>query len=252
MCSSLSLLSSCPLPARQCPSAPSGPHSPSELDPRDPCESPLHLSTRALCLSSVMEILPLLLLLSMGVIISTTCAKYTFHPAHLNQSHEQVALLQSAPVSSDLRHDGPLSEGDSGQPDPESPHHAGQPQHPLFAQLAKQYSVMRLRWLSNSSVTCNDGTRAGYYVRHSPSSRRWLIYLEGGWYCMSKATCDQRWAKMREYMTSFRWSQVKSREYYYHFHFPWQHWPFSENPSAQASALHRVSYTRRTDWPQSG
>ncbi|KAH9412807.1 hypothetical protein DERP_009789 [Dermatophagoides pteronyssinus] len=86
-----------------------------------------------------------------------------------------------------------------------------QQQQQLFAQLAHQYSAMHLQWLSNSSVTCNDGTRAGYYIRQSPNgSKRWLIFLEGGWYCMSKQACDQRWYKMRDFMTSFRWSQYKT------------------------------------------
>ncbi|KAH7640033.1 notum-like protein [Dermatophagoides farinae] len=88
---------------------------------------------------------------------------------------------------------------------------AGTSQQQLFAQLAHQYSAMHLQWLSNSSVTCNDGTRAGYYIRPSPTgSRRWIIFLEGGWYCMSKSACDQRWYKMRDFMTSFRWSQYKT------------------------------------------
>ena len=93
---------------------------------------------------------------------------------------------------------------------------AGTSQQQLFAQLAHQYSAMHLQWLSNSSVTCNDGTRAGYYIRPSPTgSRRWIIFLEGGWYCMSKSACDQRWYKMRDFMTSFRWSQYKTGKLFF-------------------------------------
>lgn len=33
--------------------------------------------------------------------------------------------------------------------------------------------------LSNTSVLCNDGTAAGYYIRKSEKSSNWLIFLEG-------------------------------------------------------------------------
>uniref|UniRef100_W5LMR8 Notum, palmitoleoyl-protein carboxylesterase n=1 Tax=Astyanax mexicanus TaxID=7994 RepID=W5LMR8_ASTMX len=38
---------------------------------------------------------------------------------------------------------------------------------------------MKLRFLENSTVTCNDGSPAGYYIRESKGSRRWLVFLEG-------------------------------------------------------------------------
>lgn len=254
-------------------------HSFDEIDDTDSSITESQPENSTICLSTIMEILPLVLLLTMGVIISTTCAKYTFHSSSttvnpLTSNHSNVPIpnisssLQQShhpeSASGSTGHKAPLSENETldhttllhmMQNDDEFSHdnlrssssesvdfdespsndnmdnrrttsygyqshyhsgsskptaNANRHQQQMFAQLAKQYSVMRLRWISNSSVTCNDGTRAGYYVRHSPTSRRWLIYLEGGWYCMSKSACDQRWAKMREYMTSFRWSQFKT------------------------------------------
>ncbi|XP_016359676.1 inactive palmitoleoyl-protein carboxylesterase notum1b [Sinocyclocheilus anshuiensis] len=38
---------------------------------------------------------------------------------------------------------------------------------------------MKLQFLRNSSVTCNDGSPAGYYIKESRGSRRWLMFLEG-------------------------------------------------------------------------
>ncbi|KAG2460803.1 NOT1A carboxylesterase, partial [Polypterus senegalus] len=38
---------------------------------------------------------------------------------------------------------------------------------------------MKLNFLENASVTCNDGTPAGYYMKESKGSKRWLIFLEG-------------------------------------------------------------------------
>ncbi|XP_053209032.1 palmitoleoyl-protein carboxylesterase notum1-like isoform X2 [Panonychus citri] len=65
--------------------------------------------------------------------------------------------------------------------------------------------------LRNKSVTCNDGTKAGYYFRSAPGpSKRWIVFLEGGWYCFSPATCHQRWLGMRNLMTSAHWPQSRS------------------------------------------
>lgn len=283
------------------------------------------------CCSTIMEILPLLLLLTMGVIISTTCAKYTFHtpsmPAktaasssaayhhrfsganpfdetslsgmspnvksggHHSHNHDggETKASNSRSSSSErgetrhspeppylmmMQNDDEYSssnsrsaetgaasaaessvesydEGERGQftsvdesmkksstvvlngqhnPNHYNQHQKqaslaqqaagtgnGNNQQSMLAQLAHQYAAMQLKWVANASVSCNDGTRAGYYIRANSSSRRWLIYLEGGWYCMSKSTCDQRWAKMREFMTSFRWTQFKTCKYIFRF-----------------------------------
>lgn len=45
--------------------------------------------------------------------------------------------------------------------------------------------------LNNSTVKCNDGTNAGYYFRKGRNSK-WIIFLEGGWFCYSIFTCHQR------------------------------------------------------------
>ncbi|XP_051529312.1 palmitoleoyl-protein carboxylesterase notum1a-like [Myxocyprinus asiaticus] len=69
---------------------------------------------------------------------------------------------------------------------------------------------MKLQFLVNSSVTCNDGTPAGYYIKESRGSRRWLIFLEGGWYCFSKHTCDSRYETMRRLMSSSKWPMTRT------------------------------------------
>lgn len=72
------------------------------------------------------------------------------------------------------------------------------------------YSFLRRVMLNNSSVTCNDGTVAGYYIRRSFGSRRWIVFLEGGWFCFSAITCHQRWLRMRNLMTSAHWPEAKT------------------------------------------
>uniref|UniRef100_A0A8C5G6R7 Uncharacterized protein n=1 Tax=Gouania willdenowi TaxID=441366 RepID=A0A8C5G6R7_GOUWI len=64
---------------------------------------------------------------------------------------------------------------------------------------------MKLQFLKNVSVTCNDGSPAGYYIKESRGSRRWLLFLEGGWYCFNRQTCDSRYETMRSLMSSTNW-----------------------------------------------
>ncbi|XP_072339742.1 palmitoleoyl-protein carboxylesterase notum1a [Scyliorhinus torazame] len=80
--------------------------------------------------------------------------------------------------------------------------------YPCSAQ--KLNDDMRLHFLANSSVTCNDGTPAGFYMKESRGSRRWLIFLEGGWYCFSKENCDTRYDTMRRLMSSTNWPRSKT------------------------------------------
>ncbi|CAM4731270.1 unnamed protein product [Leuciscus chuanchicus] len=69
---------------------------------------------------------------------------------------------------------------------------------------------MKLRFLRNASVSCNDGSPAGYYIKESKGSRRWLMFLEGGWYCFSKHTCDSRYENMRRLMSSSKWPSTRT------------------------------------------
>ncbi|KAL5103180.1 hypothetical protein TcWFU_007304 [Taenia crassiceps] len=71
--------------------------------------------------------------------------------------------------------------------------------------------VFRLRFLSQSNVRCNDGTRAGYYVRRSKDlkSRNWMIYLEGGWYCFDEATCISRQITNHALFSSRTWHMIR-------------------------------------------
>ncbi|XP_060946673.1 palmitoleoyl-protein carboxylesterase notum1a [Limanda limanda] len=80
--------------------------------------------------------------------------------------------------------------------------------YPCSAQ--KLENDMKLNFLENTSVTCNDGSPAGYYLKESRGSRRWLIFLEGGWYCFNKENCDSRYETMRRLMSSSKWAQTKT------------------------------------------
>lgn len=51
---------------------------------------------------------------------------------------------------------------------------------------------LHMRRFQNKHITCNDGTTAGYYIKRSYESNKWIIYLEGGWYCFDDPSCAQR------------------------------------------------------------
>nr|XP_057945806.1 carboxylesterase notum2 [Doryrhamphus excisus]XP_057945812.1 carboxylesterase notum2 [Doryrhamphus excisus]XP_057945822.1 carboxylesterase notum2 [Doryrhamphus excisus]XP_057945825.1 carboxylesterase notum2 [Doryrhamphus excisus]XP_057945826.1 carboxylesterase notum2 [Doryrhamphus excisus] len=79
------------------------------------------------------------------------------------------------------------------------------------AQAAKKPSdEIRLNFLKNAHVTCNDGTPAGFYLKENRGSRRWLVFLEGGWFCYSKETCDSRYQNTPRLMSSSGWPLTKS------------------------------------------
>uniref|UniRef100_A0A8K9WT16 Palmitoleoyl-protein carboxylesterase NOTUM n=1 Tax=Oncorhynchus mykiss TaxID=8022 RepID=A0A8K9WT16_ONCMY len=80
--------------------------------------------------------------------------------------------------------------------------------YPCSAQKLDQ--DMRLHFLDNSSATCNDGSPAGYYIKESKGSKRWLIFLEGGWYCVNRQTCDTRYQTMRRFMSSLKWPRTRT------------------------------------------
>ncbi|XP_072036160.1 palmitoleoyl-protein carboxylesterase notum1'-like isoform X3 [Amphiura filiformis] len=69
---------------------------------------------------------------------------------------------------------------------------------------------MSLYHLRNRSVTCNDGSPAGYYLRKSYGSKKWLVYLEGGWYCYNEPSCRARWASSSRLMSSTEWPKTKT------------------------------------------
>ncbi|XP_041642123.1 carboxylesterase notum2 [Cheilinus undulatus] len=73
----------------------------------------------------------------------------------------------------------------------------------------QQMDDMRLHFLKNTQVTCNDGTTAGFYLKEFRGSRRWLLFLEGGWCCYSKETCDSRYQNIPRLMSSSGWPQTK-------------------------------------------
>uniref|UniRef100_T1JJQ7 Pectin acetylesterase n=1 Tax=Strigamia maritima TaxID=126957 RepID=T1JJQ7_STRMM len=73
----------------------------------------------------------------------------------------------------------------------------------------RRKQLLRRVFLNNRSISCNDGSPAGYYIRKSNGNRRWVIYLEGGWYCFDLQSCHNRWIRLRSLMTSRLWPEIR-------------------------------------------
>nr|XP_033815841.1 palmitoleoyl-protein carboxylesterase NOTUM isoform X2 [Geotrypetes seraphini] len=80
--------------------------------------------------------------------------------------------------------------------------------YPCSAQTLER--DMQLHFLRNGSGVCNDGSPAGYYLKESKGSKRWLVFLEGGWYCINKENCDARYETMRRLMSSKEWPSSRT------------------------------------------
>ncbi|XP_067647325.1 palmitoleoyl-protein carboxylesterase NOTUM [Eurosta solidaginis] len=69
--------------------------------------------------------------------------------------------------------------------------------------------ALKLAFLNNATVVCNDGSRAGFYLRKNPNSKKWIVFLEGGWHCYDRRSCRARWLRLRHLMTSAQWPDTR-------------------------------------------
>ena len=80
----------------------------------------------------------------------------------------------------------------------------------LYSRSDKEENRLTRKFLYNRNLTCNDGTPAGYYIRRNPASRRWVLFLEGGWYCYDQLSCEARWLRLRTLMSSSQWTEERT------------------------------------------
>nr|F8U830.1 RecName: Full=Palmitoleoyl-protein carboxylesterase NOTUM; Short=Smed-notum; Flags: Precursor [Schmidtea mediterranea]AEF01556.1 notum [Schmidtea mediterranea] len=77
---------------------------------------------------------------------------------------------------------------------------------------SRKYQYFQLKKFPNSTnVRCNDGSIPGYYTRPSTTncSKKWLIFLEGGWYCFNNNTCESRRRTHYDLFSSEFWSSER-------------------------------------------
>ena len=86
---------------------------------------------------------------------------------------------------------------------------------PSSTSYAERHSSRALKkaWLSNRTIVCNDGTAAGFYLRKNPNSKKWIVFLEGGWHCYDVKTCRARWNRLRHLMTSTDWPETRDGKF---------------------------------------
>ncbi|XP_050526206.1 palmitoleoyl-protein carboxylesterase NOTUM isoform X3 [Daktulosphaira vitifoliae] len=65
------------------------------------------------------------------------------------------------------------------------------------------------KYMLSPDVTCNDGSPAGFYMRHSNYSKTWIVFLEEGWCCYDKQSCDERWSRAEYLMSSKEWPETR-------------------------------------------
>lgn len=80
----------------------------------------------------------------------------------------------------------------------------------LYQRGDKAENRLTRKFLYNGNITCNDGSPSGYYIRRNRGSTRWVVFLEGGWFCFDEASCEARWLRLRTLMSSDRWPTVKT------------------------------------------
>ncbi|GFR63606.1 palmitoleoyl-protein carboxylesterase NOTUM [Elysia marginata] len=49
-----------------------------------------------------------------------------------------------------------------------------------------------------------------YYIRRSRGSNKWVVFLEGGWYCFDHVSCSERSRVMPDFMSSRNWPRFRS------------------------------------------
>ncbi|XP_039965268.1 palmitoleoyl-protein carboxylesterase NOTUM [Bactrocera tryoni] len=79
----------------------------------------------------------------------------------------------------------------------------------LATPVVENRRALKLVQFNNMSVVCNDGSRAGFYLRKNPNSKKWIVFLEGGWHCFDARSCRARWLRLRHLMTSTQWPEKR-------------------------------------------
>ncbi|CAD7003911.1 unnamed protein product [Ceratitis capitata] len=77
------------------------------------------------------------------------------------------------------------------------------------APVMENRRALKLVPFNNASVVCNDGSRAGFYLRKHLNSKKWIVFLEGGWHCYDAPSCRARWLRLRHLMTSAQWPETR-------------------------------------------
>lgn len=133
-----------------------------------------------------------------AIIIKTFCKQYLF-VFQVTFVVILAAIPHSNSRSTNISHPRALIESNSIQRHYEN----------TSGRSVSDSKALKRVFLSNRTVTCNDGSQAGFYLRKSSKSKRWVVFFEGGWHCYDMESCKVRWTKFRHLMTSAKWPETR-------------------------------------------
>jgi Pectinacetylesterase len=100
--------------------------------------------------------------------------------------------------------------GETGDVGPGASTSAGQgpppfPQTPPYPTMAPVSATeLKLRMLKDyPQALCNDGTHGGYYWSQGTDPNLWVVYLQGGYWCIDRLTCHGRMSDVDQASSKF-------------------------------------------------
>lgn len=174
--------------------------------------TPPHRST-TMC-HRVLQLTHIILLTTLTVYSgnSLVTAAPSHHQSHTSSSYAAAsALILNPALANSLNASAFVQEQSNTFLDNNSAHEnnaaGGSAHHEHGARALKR------ALLSNRSIVCNDGSAMSFYLRKNPNSKKWIVFLEGGWHCYDVKTCRARWNRLRHLMTSTDWPETRDGMY---------------------------------------
>ncbi|XP_011290569.1 palmitoleoyl-protein carboxylesterase NOTUM [Musca domestica] len=161
----------------------------------------------------VLQLTQLLMLFTLAIVCSGNCLVKAApsHQSHLRSRHAALVsplLLHNPSLANSLN----ASSGDQPSTFLENNSVHGHNSHATHAHGEHGgggVRALKRALLSNRSIVCNDGTAMSFYLRKNPNSKKWIVFLEGGWHCYDVRTCRARWNRLRHLMTSTDWPETR-------------------------------------------
>ncbi|CAD5110709.1 DgyrCDS88 [Dimorphilus gyrociliatus] len=69
---------------------------------------------------------------------------------------------------------------------------------------------MRLFKIRHTKAVCNDGSKAGYYLLKNSDPKKWIVFLQGGWFCIDEESCEKRQEASPQFSGSASWPPLKT------------------------------------------
>ncbi|XP_061388062.1 palmitoleoyl-protein carboxylesterase NOTUM [Musca vetustissima] len=171
-----------------------------------------HRRIAAVC-HRVLQLAQLLIFFTLAINYSGNCVVIAApsHQSHLSQTHHPAIaplLLHNPILGNSLNASRLAAEQTNKFLENNSVHgHSSHAAH--HGEHGGGVRALKRAALSNRNIVCNDGTAMSFYLRKNPNSKKWIVFLEGGWHCYDVKTCRARWNRLRHLMTSTDWPETR-------------------------------------------